>query len=158
MKEVKNGAAVPNWAPHTLDERSNGIWVHLRQAGRFQCCLRRLQKMATPSCGGGGKDVCVWGEGEAWSVLLSLWEHETGDPCPCPHPVPLRPPLESRNQCLRRELQLKALWQGNSAAACVIQIKRLIWIHSRARPRTRSGHWRSRPSRCHLASPSWKDL
>lgn len=82
--------------------------------------------MATPSSGGGGAGARMRGRRRG-RARREVWrEHETGDPCPCPRPGPLGPPLESRNERLRRGLQLKALRRGNSAAACVIQIKHLI--------------------------------
>lgn len=70
--------------------------------------------MATPSSGGGGAGARM--QGRARARREGWREHETGDPCPCPGP--LGPPLGSRNERLRRGLQLKALGRGNSAAAC----------------------------------------
>lgn len=66
--------------------------------------------MATPSRVGGGGGGRMREGVEERCARFPFREHETGDPCPCPHPGPLGPPLESRNKRLFHvNFNLKAL-------------------------------------------------
>lgn len=56
LNRMKKGVAVTNWGSHILDESSNCIWVHLRQAGNSNAVWAGFSTGHSSSGGG----VWVW--------------------------------------------------------------------------------------------------